>query len=164
MTDDPSQLDTPRAWLKQAILEIAEEQPELWSLQIGERARVGHIFARLREIVPRRWDVDMEWDRQGVVGDRKWVKSAEITDRYGIPDMVIHRRSRFGTENNLLVIEVKLDAGSLSTSSDDFEKVTSWMTQIGYRFGALVSLGTREIDTRLMWLEHPIDRPSVENF
>jgi hypothetical protein len=143
----------PKEWLTKAINLVAACDGDLWTLRVNERTRVSQVFYRLRAIVPREWDVDTEWSRQGKNGDRKFLGSSLATDRTGIPDLIIHHRGQFGPDHNLLVAEFKLDVLSLSSSSPDFQKITYWRSAIGYQYGALVSLGDQAYRPRMMWFE-----------
>lgn len=123
-----------QSWLVDSIDEVVRTQPELWDWNLGERTRVTEIFSSLRTKVPRSWNVDMEWNREGNLGD---VKRRPI--RYGTPDIVIHRRGESGPENNLLVAEFK-NLHSKRGQDEDQEKIEDWMDRFGYRFGTVLSL------------------------
>lgn len=154
-------VDEPREWLTRAILDVSDEHEALWTLQTGERARVAHIFARLREIVPRHWDVDCEWNKEGQAASKKMLMIGRAAT-YGTPDLIIHQRGESGPVNNLLIVEFKLDANELSATSKDYEKVSYWMQSIGYQFGALVSLGRATPNLKLMWRDSVTATPRVE--
>jgi hypothetical protein len=160
MTD----LDEPRLWLRVATRAAYHSSPELWRFGTSERARVGQIFVEIQKIVPSRWAVDIEYNRQGTDGDSK-AFDCEGSRALGTPDLVIHHRGETGPEHNLLVAEFKNDRRSMSAESRDWKKVVSWMTAFKYQHGAVVSLGKNatDFDPQVIWLnETASDRSPAE--
>lgn len=150
-----------RSWLSDAIERVHEVQPELWTLRVGERARVAQVFLELRALVPRTWDVDCEYNREGIEGDSKrWDRGV-----LGTPDIVIHHRGLTGPDHNLLVAEFKSDSANLNRSSKDYEKVSAWVRKFKYQVAAVVSLGPSDtvFRPRALWISEEHSSPSPED-
>jgi hypothetical protein len=141
--------DQARAWLRDAVLVAGRDDAELWTRNVGERARVASIFHALRQvpdIADQGWIVDCEYNRSETAP-----KPAPQLDRVtrhwtikrGTPDVVIHRRGAAGAANNLLVVEFKCTYSNLQDESHDIRKIEYWATTFGYRVGAVVGLGPR---------------------
>ncbi|MGN7149290.1 hypothetical protein ACTHQ6_09900 [Arthrobacter sp. SAFR-179] len=93
------------------------DQPELWNWKVGERARVVEIRFALRGRVPKPWNVDTEWNREGQEGSPKKLHNVPGQD-FGTPDLLIHRRGEWGAQNNLLVAEFKNEYKSKDEEGD----------------------------------------------
>lgn len=128
-------------WLREAMDRVRREQPELWEWGVGERSRVGQIFRALYETDPYGgyWDIDLEWNREGVLGDPK--PQVENSSGYGTPDLAVHHRGKDGPEHNLMIVEFKNALSQGRIDSRDRRKVKWWMGRYSYRYGAVVALG-----------------------
>ncbi|MGO4382621.1 hypothetical protein [Specibacter sp. RAF43] len=128
-------------WLRDAIDRVHQEQPELWELGVGERARVGQIFRALYESDPYRggWHIDLEWNRVGVNRDPK--AQAENRSGYGTPDIAVHHRGEDGREHNLMIVEFKNVLSQGHINYRDHRKVKWWIGRSSYCFGAVIALG-----------------------
>lgn len=78
---------------------------------------IAHRMAVYLETRFPEWDVDCEYNRQGLDGDGKRNADNDIVR----PDITIHKRGLGEVENNLLVVEIKKGAGE-----DDPKKVLDY--------------------------------------
>src|SRR5688500_9233862 len=105
--------DEALTWLRESLSYLYRYDRQLLLYQVGETAatfRLGLHLARRVESACRGWDVDAEYDRQGVHGDQK--RRVEGTlggggGRLMRPDLVVHRRGSRRDQGNLLAVEVK---------------------------------------------------------
>lgn len=151
-SDDQAALDeeTIIQWLTVAVQRVALEQPELWSFNEGEETRVAQVLLALRELVPTKWSVDLEYRRRGALGQVKERTSGQRAR----PDVVIHRRGDESADGNILVAEFKnFELGFLDLSSEDGKKVVDLQGQFGYSVGALISFGPTATvpGPRILW-------------
>lgn len=128
-------------WVSAAVHEVRAQQPELWSGNLGERARVAEIFVVLRDTDPFEgyWRIDFEWNKEGTQGDSK--VQEENNGGIGTPDLIVHHRGKKGRDHNLLVAEFKNVSRLGKTNLTDLNKVKYWMKRFEYRFGAVIALG-----------------------
>lgn len=153
--------DCVKQWLSSSIHTVFQDQPELWNWNLGEPARVAEIFFDLRCKVTPPWNVDLEWNREGQLGDTKKLPNVQ-GKIYGTPDLIIHRRGADSPENNLLVVEFK-NKYSEADEEKDLAKVLDWMDRYGYQFGAVVSLRRARngsLDPRSMWANWGTGQPA----
>ena len=154
-------LPGPVQVLRDAIVTVAGNQPELFILKVGERAVAAQIGWAFSDLVTRtqewqNWSVDLEYDREGLVGELKLRYDLESPQprhhaadgfdrpsRLGVPDIVLHHRGIHGPGDNLLVVEIKRTYRIFSKGSIDRMKVNEFMDRHGYQYGCLVGLGSR---------------------
>jgi hypothetical protein len=143
-----------RLALELALAEVSSAYPELWSLGVGERAKVAAVYSELRRLVGDRWKTDLEWNRQGPAGVVKtWSDQTET--RAGTPDLIVHQRGLSGAANNLLVAEFKTNRSAMHEKSADYRRVRFWMDEFGYQVGAVASFGANSRDNapRILWVD-----------
>ncbi|AST06125.1 hypothetical protein AF2641_04160 [Anoxybacillus flavithermus] len=105
---------------------------------VHERS-IAHRLAVHLGIVFYEWDVDVEYNRDhGKV--KRIYDHDEPSGRRVFPDIIVHQR---GTQNNLLVIEVKKWNNSFDLYERDLEKIKSYLhsPELQYRYGAFVEIG-----------------------
>lgn len=147
--------------LTEAISIVADRQPELFTLKVGERAisaqigwTLGNLVMHLNELDG--WSVDLEYDREGMAGELKVRYDQESpqprhqmssglkhSSVQGVPDIVLHHRGFQGPDDNLLVVEIKRTYRIFAATSVDRIKVNEFMDRHGYQHGCLVGLGPR---------------------
>jgi len=123
----------------------------LWEIAAGERAIVSQVFFELKSLVTLllpNWDVDCEYNR---IGERNSPKPVQGGN--GTPDIVVHHRSKLGSEHNLLVAEFKRRWPRDETDRHDSGKVTYWINEIGYQMGACINLsvGSSSYQPSITW-------------
>lgn len=154
-------LPGPVQLLRDAIVTVVGNQPELFTLKVGERAVAAQIGWALSDLVTRayewrNWSVDLEYDREGLFGELKLrydrrrpqprnhsVDGLDRLSKVGVPDIILHHRGIQGPDHNLLVVEVKRTHRIFTERSADRMKVNEFMDRHGYQYGCLVGLGPR---------------------
>jgi hypothetical protein len=163
-------LPKPIDLLFSAIATVADTQPELFKLRVGERAVTAQIGWALAALIMqaeagRNWSVDLEYDRERIAGElklrydrknpepRSRAVNESLSFRLGVPDIVVHRRGLQGPDHNLLVVELKRTYVSLTSGSVDRMKVNEFMDRHGYQYGCIVGLGSRigACDPQVSW-------------
>lgn len=142
--------EAAKRWLIDAVQTTGERHAGLWLRNVGERARVAHVFRYLCEVVPATWDVDCEYNRE----ENAPKTSAVNVSGRGTPDIVVHRRGRSGPGNNLLVVEFKNTYSNQRPNSLDIQKVDFWVNEFEYQVGAVVGFGRsgKKFDPKVVWL------------
>jgi hypothetical protein len=83
----------------------------------------------------------------------------EILTRYVFPDIIVHMRGRNGSENNLLIIEVK-KSSNLDDGAWDAEKLSRFTSskyenRFNYQYGAFVRFAVGEKpDYSIQWYQN----------
>lgn len=120
----------------------------LLAINASERAICHRLAMHITPLFDE-WDVDCEYNRDGhdhpkLVNDLKAI--LHDPDDSVFPDVIVHKRTAFGQENNLLVIEVKKTTSNES-SDVDHEKLRIFTTDFGrqemnynYRFGLFLKI------------------------
>lgn len=145
--DESLLIDRVQGWLSRAISATRREEAALWELKGGERAVVAQLYRRLQFGAFPTWDIDLEYLREGTGGVRK---SGPEPRRFGIPDLVIHKRGERESTGNLLAVEFKIGETALRAQSYDRRKIRYWQARFGYVLGAVVSLGS-SADSTARW-------------
>lgn len=132
---------------------------DAYLLQVGakEGSITNHFARHLGEEFPE-WHVDVEYNRDLVDVKRLPIPPREpgASDIEAVtvyPDIIVHRR---GTDDNLLVVEVKkTQAGKHDFDRQKLRYFTSPPPDgFGYRFGVLVNLPPVALsEQRLEWIE-----------
>lgn len=110
----------------------------------SERA-ITHRLARYLEDQFPEWDVDAEYNRDGADIKR------DVEGTPVLPDIIVHRR---GSNDNLLVIEVKKSIAAARALEDDYDKLREFISPqgLGYRWGLHVVLPAEpNRPVRLRW-------------
>lgn len=137
-----------------AIKHLIENDAELLERDVNERTISQNLAKYLESEFPT-WNVDCEYNRKG--HDKKRInlptKDTSIDDtktQIAIPDIIIHHR---GTEENLLVIEIKKSTSQVSIDLD-LQKLNAFKHQLGYRHALFLkfSIG-KEKTCEKRWIE-----------
>src|SRR5262245_27783838 len=98
-------------WLRSAVYEFGERDVVLLDGDASEWACVFRLGICLARHVDSEWQLDSEYNRQGISGDPKRLSVPTQTggDRVVVarPDIAIHHRGRPNLADNLLFLEVK---------------------------------------------------------
>lgn len=123
-----------RARVERSIVRVLDHDAFLFEVNANEES-VSHKLAEYLQQEFPRWHVDREYNRYE---DQIKRLIDYDTDRV-FPDIIIHRR---GTEENLFVIEVKMDANlSEEDTEDEKQKVRLYCEEIGYCYGLFLNFG-----------------------
>lgn len=125
-----------------AIVRLYQNDQDLLRANVNERSITHRLAQYLQDEFPK-WHVDCEYNRRREQkkmlrhGDLQMV-SEDIQSRSVIPDIIIHRR---GTDENLVVIEVKKSKGGNETK--DVTKLSDFInnTEYQYHFGVFFRIG-----------------------
>jgi len=113
-------LDDIKVIVREALFKFELIDNQLIRYGVSEWAIAHRIAIYLEEQLPR-WDVDCEYNRQGIKGD---VKKIHATNKNIRPDIVVHQRGHFHYTNNLFVVEIK----KRSDNADDLEKINEFVS------------------------------------
>lgn len=155
-------VNVAKDWLSLSVHRAGLEQAELWKLGVGERARVAQVFRYMCDVVTPDWDVDCEYNRE--LSDPKSAPPSDASPSgLGTPDLVVHRRNKQFSLNNLLVAEFKPTHSNQAANSRDMQKVRYWIDTFGYQVGAVVSFGPSKtrFDPRVTWVLAGGNSPSI---
>jgi hypothetical protein len=135
--------------VKSALAAVIAEEYDLFMLGAGERAVVHQLAVYLRGLIGSEYDVDAEYDRQGINREQKLLPPPTK----GIPDVVVHQRGQGGPEANLLVVEAKRQWHGAHGTDDDVRKIRAALRRFGYQFGVVLELGTtlERLSPRWSW-------------
>ena len=109
----------------------------------NERAITHRLACYLQTSFPE-WDVDCEYNRNHDQAKRLHSiasRNAQMDNTNGktvFPDIIVHKR---GTNNNLLVIEVKKSTNR-ETEHFDFAKLDAYKNELNYKFALFIKLLT----------------------
>lgn len=115
---------------------------------VSERAVAFQLGWYLRPLIERSWDLDCEYNREGVA-DAAAIKRADESAR--LPDLIIHRRGMSMEENNLLVLELKTNHEIQGDGGGGLESVRALMRRHKYRYGVLLDLRIFQGSLRPRW-------------
>jgi hypothetical protein len=117
----------------------------LFETDVNERS-ISHKFASYLQEEFEGWDVDCEYNRDH--DDPKLlkllkvstlgVKPDDVQARTVYPDIIVHLR---GTEDNLIVIEIKKTSNQLSNDFD-IQKLEEYKRQWGYIYALFLRFNT----------------------
>jgi hypothetical protein len=131
-----------------ALDELLGNDRSLLEADANERAITHRLGVYLAVLFPS-WDVDCEYNRDG-----HEVKA--LSGQVVVPDVIVHRR---GTQENLLVIEVKKTTSNESDEADK-KKLRAFREQLGYQNALFLKLacgleraGVEEVE----WAQNPSD-------
>lgn len=132
-----------------AIDALRTEAPILDFASVHERS-TAHRLALHMEDFFRGWNIDCEYDRdenlrktlQGIEQCRER-RTADI-----VPDIIVHHRQGRGRENNLLVIELKKDAGEDACDRLKLELMTAPGGPYGYQLGLFINIDGGRFEQR----------------
>jgi hypothetical protein len=128
----------PLATLRGALADFYVRDGGLLERKASELAATFRIGHHLILRVGTEWDVDAEYDREGDEGAQKTRDTNQGTHMR--PDLVVHRRGKRGSSNNLMFVEVKKAWEDPWGDRDDNEKVRAAIRQHAYQFGVAIGL------------------------
>lgn len=115
---------------------------EIITNDINERS-ISHRLANYLEPHFPGWNVDCEYNRnhddpKRLQIQRRNIESDDTQATTVFPDIIIHRR---GTDDNLVVIEMKKTT-SQESDSYDIGKLNAFKEQLGYQFAIFIKVRT----------------------
>lgn len=147
--------DKVRKLIKDAIERVLSERPPLDFNYATERATAHrlafHIERLLSECDLGEWHVDCEYNRDGFM--KKLLEGIMECDEQRkteqvFPDIIIHKRCQRGSENNLLVIELKRKNVESPCDRKKLELFTSRDNYL-YQYGLYININGGDFD--LTW-------------
>jgi hypothetical protein len=134
----------PGALVVLALSDLLENDEYLLFRDVNERS-ITHRFAMYLQTYFEDWDVDCEYNRDGVDPKRLGhlgLNPGEADDQAQtvFPDVIVHRR---GTNANFLVMEFKKSTNPADRNAD-VRKLREYKAQLGYQYALFVELGIGE--------------------
>lgn len=131
--------------VRTAIELLIKKDAPLLKIDINERS-ITHKLALYLQDSFKGWDVDCEYNRNrydtkrlSIGGDvRLTVETTQTDDEQGktvYPDIIVHHR---GTDQNLLVVEVKKTTSHVSKDFD-LNKLHEYKRQLGYSYALFLN-------------------------
>ena len=142
--------------VREALCQLKEEQPELFHLDVSERALTHHLANCILERVSEGLNVDVEYNRHRSDPKRLNLPARDASDRElrattVFPDIIVHVRNT--DESNLVVLEVKKKGEPLEYDS---KKLHAFRAELRYCHAGHVIVGV-DADGRataeLEWLK-----------
>jgi hypothetical protein len=148
--------------VSKSLLKLKKNDWKLLKSDVNERSITHKLAIYLQENFPN-FDVDCEYNRDGLDPKILNLPVSNILDndteaKTVFPDIIIHER---GTNNNILVIEVKKSSNRNSNGRTDEEKLYAYIQQLGYRFGLFIKLYVGEEYVKLpeiKYLRYNLDK------
>ena len=148
--------------MSKSLLKLKKNDWKLLKSDVNERSITHKLAIYLQENFPN-FDVDCEYNRGGLDPKILNLPVSNILDnatkaKTVFPDIIIHER---GTNNNILVIEVKKSSNRNSNGRTDEEKLYAYIQQLGYRFGLFIKLYVGEEYVKLpeiKYLRYKLDK------
>ncbi|WP_029288579.1 hypothetical protein [Cellulomonas sp. HZM] len=91
-----------------------------------------HLGWYLRQMVPREWSVDSEYDRSGMLLERSVALGVDV------PNLIVHHRGLLGPEHNLLLMHVAVDDADEDRPA--LAAAQALQHRFGYRYAVLLDL------------------------
>ncbi len=140
--------------LNQAINRLIEYDGYLLRKDANERS-ISHRLAMYLQELFNAWDVDCEYNRnldqvKTLQLPKRLIGWDDTDARTVYPDIIIHHR---GTEENLLVIEIKKTT-SAEGNSFDKRKLSAFKDELGYHYAVALRFRTGRNDCRIDELEY----------
>lgn len=141
--------------LRSALQDLLERDEYLLKVDANERS-ISYRLAMYRQTRFPHYNVDCEFNPDGI--DPKRIEhlpldpdSEDEDAKTVFPDIIIHRR---GTDDNLLVVEIKKSTNTRSRSTD-FAKLRGYKVALGFRYAAFIEIATKDqADIQaLEWIE-----------
>lgn len=136
-----------RESIDRSIEKLIENDRELIDNKM-EWATAHKLAVYLEDYYPE-WNIDCEYNKMGPAFRTKH----DSNNQYKRPDIIIHHRGRLEKEHNLLVIEIKMDAGDEDDEAKliDFTSEPSGDREFQYQLGLKITF-LPELD--LKWFEN----------
>ncbi len=131
--------------VKNAYLQFLKNDGYLLENDVNERS-ITHKFAVYLENEFSEWDVDCEYNRNGIdkktlIGLKEKIDSDNLVGSTVYPDIIIHHR---GSHDNYIVIEVKKDYYTEKKNAHDEKKLKLYKEQLGYKHAYFIKFPTKE--------------------
>lgn len=128
----------PGGQVIEALGELLDRDGYLLRCNANERS-ISHRFAMYLQSRFTNWDVDCEYNRDGVepkrIGHLDLYPDAEDAEGQTVfPDIIVHRR---GTLDNYLVIETKKTTSAVDRNIDR-QKLAGYKRDLSYRYALFV--------------------------
>ncbi len=133
--------------IKSAILKLYDEDKYLLNENVNERS-ISYRLAMYLQTEFNDWDVDCEYNRNiresdlikrlshsCLIGETTNTADLRATTVY--PDIIIHHR---GTDDNLIVIEMKKHPSSTYLDNKDKIKLKGYRDELHYKYGLFLKL------------------------
>lgn len=129
--------------VRSALSRLLSDDIFILAANANERS-ISHRLAMYLEDEFPEWNVDCEYNRDGYdqkrLDLRPQTMSSDDTEGTTVyPDIIVHKR---GTNDNLLVIEIKKTSGG--AGDEDREKLRAFKGQLGYGFALFVRFDVNE--------------------
>jgi hypothetical protein len=129
------------AVIEEALDRLIAEQSALLDLDVTERALSHHLALYIAQLVPRDYDVDVEYNRHGKDPKRlnlppRCALDRELRATTVFPDILVHKRDT--DDDNLLALEMKKPGESMDY---DRLKLQAFRDELGYTHTAHVVIG-----------------------
>ena len=144
MTDEEMQ-----AAIQIAMQNLLAEEPPLDFTAVHERSTAHRFAVHMEPLFAPDWNVDCEYDRDGQARktlDRIAECDAQRRTDNIVPDIIVHRRRGRGRENNLLVIELKRDAGHDRCDWMKLQLLTQTDGHYAYQLGLYINIANGRFD------------------
>jgi len=127
--------------IKSALTSLIECDGYLLKQDANERS-ISHRLAVYLEPLFFDWNVDCEYNRnlddiKKLNLPIKEVSTADLDAKTVYPDIIVHKR---GSENNLLVIEIKKSSNKDNQGIFDRKKLEAFRSQLGYKFAVFICM------------------------
>jgi len=141
--------------LLKALTELYTRDLILIEINVNERS-ISHKLASYLQIeidfLGQKWDVDCEYNRMvsdmddGFITKRldltvDNISSDDTKAKTVFPDIIIHHRGKKGSEDNLLVLEMKKDS---DRDDHDLKKLRAYGEQLDYNFALYLNITKEE--------------------
>ena len=141
--------DDVEAKIHQAINELLKQDNPLLQFDVNERTLSHQLAIHIKKEFPD-WDVDCEYNRnhddiKRLKLPRKKVASDDTFAQTVFPDIIVHR---LGTDENLVLIEIKKSSNPQSAEYD-FLKLNEFKKQLGYKYALFVKFKVGEEEVGL---------------
>ncbi|MCL4678252.1 MAG: hypothetical protein KJ017_06625 [Alphaproteobacteria bacterium] len=126
--------------MTEALEKLLVADFDLLEHDANERS-ISHRLAVYLESYFPGWNVDCEYNRDGHEPKRLSLQvdaSVNLDDSHAktvYPDIIVHKR---GTDQNLLVIEIKKSSNPESDGKKDKEKLKAYKSELGYKHAVFI--------------------------
>lgn len=144
--------ETVESRLQRALGRLVDHDGYLLEKDVNERS-ISHRLAVYIEQEFADWNIDCEYNRDHDDPKklkRENVQNDDLTARTVFPDIIVHTR---GTNENLLVIEMKKESHSDDAKAFDQKKLAEFKSQLNYTYAVLVTVSNRAEPPTCEWIE-----------
>ncbi len=146
--------ETVESRLQRALGRLIDHDGYLLEKDVNERS-ISHRLAIYIEQEFAGWNVDCEYNRDQhdpkKLGIRSGVVSNDdLTASTVFPDIIVHKR---GTNENLLVIEMKKESHSEEAKEFDRDKLNAFKSELKYKYAVLVIASNSAKLPECEWIE-----------